>query len=117
MYMVEPPMNTPDRDNINKILEAIKRELSKHYGDHLLKTIMYGSYARGTNGPGSDIDIAVILDGDIDKYEEVEEMVDITNDISLENDIMISLLPLTNDEYENGRYSIFFNIRKEGITI
>ena len=115
--METTPEMSFEQNRIDDILREIKEELSHHYGKNLLKTLLYGSYARGTQGPESDIDIAVVLEGEIDKYQEVENLVELTDDISLENDVMISLLPLTIDEYEKGRYSIFFNIRNEGILI
>jgi predicted nucleotidyltransferase len=104
-------------EGIDEILESIKKTLRDHYGQKLTNIVLYGSYAKGNQAKESDIDIAVVMEGDFDKYDEVEQLVDLTNDISLDNDIMISILPLTMEEYFYGKYPIFENIRREGITI
>lgn len=115
--MVQKIMKHRDRKSINNILGSIKRDLSMHYGKRLISVILYGSYAKGTQRPESDIDIAVVLKGGFDKYEEVEDMVDLTSDVSLENDILISILPITSKEYQIGNYQIFKNIRREGMAL
>ena len=42
------------------------------YGQNLMDVLLYGSYAREDQKSGSDIDIAVLIRGEIDKYEEIE---------------------------------------------
>jgi predicted nucleotidyltransferase len=41
------------------LLMAAARDL---YGDHLRSVVLYGSVARGGFGPGSDVDLLVVLD-------------------------------------------------------
>jgi predicted nucleotidyltransferase len=110
-------IRSKSREELDRILKSIKDTLKDHYNERLENVVLYGSYARNSEGNESDIDIAVILEGEFDKYEEVEKMVDLTNDISLHHDIMISLLPLTSNDYIHGKYSIYKNIRKEGILV
>ena len=110
-------IRSKSRKELDQILKSIKDILSENYRDKLDNILLFGSYARNSQRNESDIDIAVVLDGEFDKYEEVEKMVDLTNDISLKYDVMISILPMTNKEYLNGNYSIFKNIRQEEIVI
>jgi predicted nucleotidyltransferase len=106
-----------DEDKLTDVLETVKASLASLYGNRMLVIILYGSYARGDQHIGSDIDLAIVLQGPIDKYLEVERIVDATYEISLENDIMISILPVTESEYKSSSYQIFNNIRREGVVV
>ncbi len=44
--------------------QAVKSELQTLYGKRLAKLILYGSYARGDQHEGSDIDFLVVLKDD-----------------------------------------------------
>ena len=102
---------------LDTILGEIKVRLKRIYGDDLVEVILYGSHARGKANSGSDIDIAVILKKELNKYEEIDVIVDGIYDISLQYDELISVLPLSVDEYEHGIYAIFENIRREGVVV
>lgn len=45
----------------NDIFEKLITGLTEIYGDLLVRIVLYGSVARGTEGEESDIDIAVLL--------------------------------------------------------
>src|SRR5512146_1679844 len=42
----------------------IARRIQRHYGDHTLAIGLYGSLARAADGPFSDIEMHVIIEGD-----------------------------------------------------
>lgn len=44
---------------IKNVLEKYTEELISIYGEQLKSVILYGSYARGDNKEGSDIDIMI----------------------------------------------------------
>ncbi len=48
---------------VYRMLEEIESNLLKIYGHKLKKIILYGSYARGEQAPGSDLDVMVLRDG------------------------------------------------------
>ena len=50
---------------INNIIKEFKVEVRELYGRRLKNVILYGSYARGEATDDSDIDMAVVLEGDI----------------------------------------------------
>ena len=102
---------------LGEIIGEIKLILNRIYGDDLVKVVLYGSQARGEANSASDIDVAVILDKDFNKYEEIDIIVDHIYDISLQYDELISVLPLSVDEYDHGIYPIFENIRIEGVVV
>lgn len=45
-------------------LLAFVASVRSHYGDRLVEVVVFGSRARGDNRADSDIDLAIILEGD-----------------------------------------------------
>jgi len=62
-----------------EILQRLKICLQEIYGDRLLKTILFGSHARGEASGDSDIDVLVVLKGDINLGEEIKKTVSVMN--------------------------------------
>ena len=84
--------------------------------------IVYGSRARGTHSPDSDADVAVLLNGEHQRFmTTLLAMADIAYDVLLDTGINISPLPVWIDEWEHPEnYSNPFlleNIRNEGIRL
>jgi len=99
---------------IEKIIKELKTELKNLYQDRLEKIILYGSYARGEETTESDIDIAVVLSGNVKKGEEIDRIIDIITDINLKYDVLISIYPVSKDDYEHLNSPILKNMRREG---
>ena len=106
--------------NILELLSKVQLELSKLLGSNLKNTILYGSYARLENTKDSDIDIMVLVDGkdnDLRQYED--NITDIMVDLSLEYDVVLSIISENYEVYNN--YSdvlpFFKNIKKEGMKL
>lgn len=85
--------------------------------------IVYGSRARGTHGPDSDADVAVLLRGSPQRrFLEVKlEMADIAYDVLLNTGIIISPLPIWLSQWENpesfSNPALLHNIAKEGVRL
>lgn len=60
------------KSELKIVLQEVENASKQLYGDKLNKIILYGSYARGDNTEESDIDIMIILDGDIDDVKRCE---------------------------------------------
>lgn len=106
-----------EEKDLMKMIQNVKSRLLELYGDQLIDVILFGSHARGEADKDSDIDIAVVLDKDFNKYEEIDGIVDVIYDISLENEELISVLPLNVNELKEGSSSIYENIRREGVVV
>ena len=52
----------------NKALDLLVDKLRAHYGPRLVHTFLFGSKARGDDGPNSDIDVLAVLDA-VDERE------------------------------------------------
>ena len=75
------------------------------------KIILYGSFAKGSTHPYSDIDIAVISDQfGKDEIEELMKLARLTIDVSNR----IEAIPLTNDNLKLKYHSLIGEINKYG---
>lgn len=103
---------TPD---ISKILHEVRVNLIDVYGDRLSKLLLFGSHARGDAEPGSDIDVMVVLKGDVKPGVEISRVGKITADLSLEYDVVISCLFISEERFHNENSPLMLNVRKEGV--
>ncbi|MEW5920384.1 MAG: nucleotidyltransferase domain-containing protein [Bacillota bacterium] len=92
--------------------EKIRQEL----GDHLIAIKIFGSKARGTDTPHSDLDVAIIVDEESLAYEDA--VLDIAFDLNLDFDLYISPKIISCEMFNHPvwRLSPFLkNIQKEGV--
>ena len=106
-------------DDLSVILPELKQALQEHYGDRLVKLILYGSHARGEATEDSDIDVMVVLDGlkHSEASKELDATIDIVCDINLKYDTLLTLLPIGEDRFAEYLSPLLLNVRKEGITV
>jgi predicted nucleotidyltransferase len=88
------------------------------YGDRLSRLVLFGSYARGEETEGSDIDFLVILkDKNISVFSEIEKINKKVYNIILDNGKIISFIPTTEDKFEKSANYFYSRIKQEGITL
>lgn len=87
------------------------------YGDRLKNVILYGSFARGQADNDSDIDLAVVLQGNVDPMDEIDRMIDLITEINLEHNVLLSVYPVSLDNFNSNKTPILMNIHKEGLTV
>ena len=101
--------------NIKPALAEFKARISRLYGKRLKKVILYGSWARGEASEGSDIDLAVVLSGDVDAGKELDRMVDIVSEINLTNGLLLAVYPVSEKDFKLLKSPLLMNIRREGV--
>ena len=84
--------------------------------------IVFGSHARGTQHPDSDVDVALLLGGEPGRFPEAMlALSDVAYDVLLETGVDISPLPIRLDEWaEPDAYpnpSLLRKIAAEGIRL
>ena len=103
---------------IEHILKEFKQKTAELYGDRLKKVVLYGSYARGqANDEHSGIDLAVVLAGIVEPCEEIGRMADIFTDLNLEHNVLITVYPVSEINFEKVESPLLINVRREGITV
>ena len=69
--------------NINEVEKVLNKHIDKLVCDYGIKLIyIFGSYAKGENRAGSDLDIAIYFDNEVDgfvKLDILDELVGIFN--------------------------------------
>ncbi len=102
-------------------IDVITKEMvdcyKRYYGENIIGIFLYGSYARGDFDSESDIDITAIVKGDrMELQEKLKQVWDVSADIGLENDIVISPTVIPYDEFEKYKTILpyYMNIAKEG---
>lgn len=104
-------------DKYKKLFQELIRGLSSIYCSDMKSSILFGSVARGTATPESDIDIAVIVDNETS--EQHSQLLDLVTDLNLDYDVVLSVLTINADRFEEwGNVIPFYkNVQKEGIQL
>ena len=98
-------------------LTKIKEYLRKVYGERLEAVILYGSFAKNKATEDSDIDIALILEGDIDPLKEIDRVGDFISDIGLEYNELITIFPISSQEIRNSIWPLYKSFQKDGMRL
>ncbi|MBI4319626.1 MAG: nucleotidyltransferase domain-containing protein [Chloroflexi bacterium] len=116
MKAVRPRLN----EQVEEMLAETVNGLRAALGENLLQVTLYGSHARSTARPDSDIDVLVILRSRTPAEEEIVSRV--TYDVMWNHDFvyLVSVLVLNEEKYnrmvEKG-YSLASNVEREGIVL
>ena len=102
---------------LNAVTDEIVKCYRSVFGETIVDIFLYGSYARGDYDDESDIDITAIVKGNrMDLQNKLKQVWNISADIGLENDVVVSPTVIPFDEFEEYKQTLSFymNIRKEG---
>jgi len=109
--------NNLGEKNIENILHELKQELKQLYQNRLVSVILYGSYARGEARADSDIDVVVVLKGDVIPGREIDYMLDTITDLGLKYNTLISIYPVSEGYMQSVKSPLLLNVHAEGITL
>ena len=87
------------------------------YGDRLQGVYLYGSYARGDFHAGSDVDVLVVLAGQVKPAQEIDRVNAAVSDIGLRYDLLIAIYPTSVDWLLERQSPFFKNVRREGVPL
>ena len=89
-----------NKKNVNNdIINIVKKyidEISKKF--EIKSVYLFGSYAKGTNNQDSDIDVAIVLDSNIDTIDLMIDLMILTQNI----DLRIEPHPIKENDFEEG---------------
>ena len=100
---------------IREILREFRQEVEKLYGKRLKSIILYGSWARGDATVDSDIDLLIILEGKIAPGREIDRMIDIITELNLKHGVLLSVVPVSEEDYLTINSPLLINVRREGV--
>ncbi len=119
----EPVADYLDTRGKSETIDAVREFVRRVSAIYPVKgSLLFGSRARGTHRPDSDVDVAVLLRGPRGKLVDTSlGMADIAFDLLLETNIYIQPLPIWEDEWEHpeshSNPHLLENIRREGLTL
>ena len=95
----------------------IRENLRKLYGNRLKNLVLYGSWTRNEATKDSDIDLAIILTGNVTAGREIDRLIDLITDINLKYGALLSVYHISEKNYNSLNSPWLLNIRKEGIPL
>jgi predicted nucleotidyltransferase len=86
--------------------------------EQVVSIILYGSVARGTNTEDSDVDIALLIKGELNPATE-DRLSDFIVDMDLKYDKVFSVIDIDVDKFSAWETAMPFyrNVKKEGIVL
>lgn len=110
-------MTTVFSTKLNQLLQDLHQGLSELYGDRLVSLILFGSHARQEATADSDIDIMVVLKGVISPGDEIFHMSAVKTALNLKYDELISVIPVSEADYQNRNTPLLDAVHREGIAV
>lgn len=104
-------------ESLKPILAELKQRLTELYGDRLSQLILFGSQARGDATEDSDVDVLVVLEGEVEPYAESDRSIEIVADVSLRHSVVICCMYVSQAQYEQRRNATLMNAAREGIRL
>ena len=102
---------------VRETIREFKQEIKNLYGPRLKDVILYGSWARGDATEASDIDLLIVLEGQVVPGQEIDRMIDIITDINLKHGELISTYPVSEKNYSTINSPLLINVRREGVAV
>jgi predicted nucleotidyltransferase len=106
-----------DLTDIDEILKELKAGVLKLYGNRFRGIVLYGSWARNQANQDSDIDLMIVLAGDVAAGKEIDRLIDIITDLNLKYNVLLSIYPVSEKDFKSVNSPLLLNIRKERIAV
>jgi predicted nucleotidyltransferase len=78
---------------------------------------LYGSYARGSNVTGSDLDVLVVLTDFQRRAAEIRRTSELVGSLSYEYEVTISPVFIRENEWRNTSFALLRNVKAEGVAV
>jgi uncharacterized protein len=102
-------------DQLNDLLTWLRGRLAEMYGERLVHLVLYGSHARGEARADSDVDVAVVLSGEVDAPDEIDRTAAVVADAVLMFERFVSIYPVSEADYDAPTRAIVRSVRREGV--
>ncbi len=109
--MSDRQLSPPLRDLLQRLETGLRELYAERYRDLLL----FGSHARGDAREGSDIDLLLLLDGPVDPVREILRMEPVTWPLSLAEDVVLSIVPVSKEDFDRGEGLFLSTVRREAV--
>lgn len=99
---------------LERTLRQLEIGLREMYGGRYRGLVLYGSQSRGEADAGSDVDLLLLLSGAVEAGKEIRRASALVSRLSLESDQVLSVIPVSVEDYHDSREPYLENARREG---
>ncbi len=99
------------------IRAELRRRLAATCGARMRKLILYGSQARGDARGDSDIDVMVVLEGEVRPFQETLRAENDGAAVCLANDVVISMFFVSEADLAAAGEPLPVNANREGVPV
>lgn len=103
--------------HLQAVLRDLKAGLQRLYGERLTEVVLYGSQARGDANDDSDIDVLIVLRGEVVPGSEVRLTSRLIADLSLKYDVLLSRMFVSETSYRGRQDALIRSARREGVPL
>lgn len=103
--------------SLSSVLHELRVGLRQLYGENAPRVILYGSYARDEARSDSDIDLLLLFSHPIQTGREITRVSQLLADLNLRYEVLVSVVPALEDQYQSLQGPFWQNVRREGIEI
>lgn len=112
--LVETPEPDTAATGATKLAEAVAADLRLLYCDRLVQVVQFGVDDRGDGHPGSDLDLAVVLDEVASPWRELRRMDDVLRRHAEVSGVTISVIPVGRNAWDAANRPLVRLARTEG---
>jgi predicted nucleotidyltransferase len=102
---------------LHQVVTEFRRGLEEIYGPRLAGLVLFGSQARGDALPDSDIDVMVVLHGNVKPLEEARRISRFRGDLCLRHDVVVTCIYVSARQAQEASTPLLQNIRAEGLVV
>src|ERR1700681_1904083 len=104
-------MNAPSR--VRTAVLELEEGLKALYGERFRGLLLFGSYARGDQREGSDVNLLLLLEGRVDPTLEIRVTSDLTARLSLDSESVLSAIPVSFEDFQKAESIFLRSVRRE----
>jgi predicted nucleotidyltransferase len=111
------PGGVPLTETVSRIVAELRQGLEELYGPRLERMVLFGSQARGEATPDSDVDVLVVLHGDVRPIEEIRRTGGLVSEVSLHAGIDVAVTFISADRFRSETSPFVLNVRRDGVAV
>ena len=115
--MAQTAQNMLTAVDLWQVIEQFRAGLREAFASDFRGLVLYGSYARGEETEGSDIDLIVLFKDAETATASDSTVGDLAYRILVKSDALVSPMPMSELKYQMGRSPFFLNVKREGIFV
>jgi predicted nucleotidyltransferase len=109
-------------NEVEEALDIFRTSLDREYGRRLRDLLVFGSRARGDATDESDVDVAIVLDGEIDSpVQDMLKVAGLAYDAIVETGIHVQGWPVSEREWANPSLhenpQLILSMRRDGLPL